>query len=89
MVQIDMDKPVRCIDCPLCVDYDCIIQTRLLRENYTDLREQYKNCPLIPEAVTGCHDCPEYDTEHHYCEKFCRVIRNTVEELRGQNGSEN
>lgn len=88
MIKIDIDKPARCIDCPLCVDYDCILQTRVAGFYTDDLQEQYRHCPMIPETVTGCHDCPEYDTDTHHCEKFCRVIRNTVDELRGMNGSE-
>lgn len=33
-----------------------------------------------------CHDCGEYDKEKHYCPRWCKVIRNTVEEIRS--GSE-
>jgi hypothetical protein len=53
MIQIDIDKPARCIDCPLCVDYDCIIHERITGEYYNGLNEQYAHCPLIPEAVTA------------------------------------
>lgn len=30
----------------------------------------------------SCEDCKEYDSEKHYCPRFCRVIRTTVEELK-------
>lgn len=51
MVQINMDKPARCIDCPLCVDYDCIIHERITGEYYNGLNEQYAHCPLIRNTV--------------------------------------
>lgn len=31
-----------------------------------------------------CHDCKEYDQQKHYCPRFCRVIRETVEELKSK-----
>lgn len=29
-----------------------------------------------------CTDCKEYDSEHHCCSRFNRVIRNTIDELK-------
>ena len=86
MIQIDFDKPARCIECPLCVDYDCILQTRIIGFNAYDLqeilREQYRHCPLIPENPHNwCTDCNEYDHERHCCPRFRDVIFHTVNEL--------
>lgn len=33
------------------------------------------------ELSESCENCNEYDNEKHYCPKFCRVIRETVDEL--------
>lgn len=46
MIQIDIDMPKRCEECPLCVDYDCIIHERITDEYYDTLAEQYAHCPL-------------------------------------------
>ena len=29
-----------------------------------------------------CHDCKEYDKEHHCCHRFTKVIRQTVEDCK-------
>ena len=34
------------------------------------------------EEFEWCHDCKEYDQEKHYCPRWTKVIRNTVEELK-------
>lgn len=82
MIQIDIDKPARCIECPLCVDYDCILQTRVTGFYTDDLQEQYGHCPLIPENPhPWCTDCKEYDHERHCCPRFMDVISQTVDEL--------
>jgi hypothetical protein len=36
----------------------------------------------LPSAQPDCTDCPEYDTERHYCPKYCDVIRRTIEEAK-------
>ena len=46
MVQIDIDMPKQCGECPLCVNYDCIIHKRVTDEYYDILEEQYAHCPL-------------------------------------------
>lgn len=47
MIQIDIEMPKRCEECPLCADYDCIIHERITGEYYDGLNEQYAHCPLI------------------------------------------
>lgn len=44
-------------------------------------------CPLIEVTEPSytdawCHDCSEYDNEHHCCHRWSHVIRKTVEELQ-------
>ena len=53
MIQINMDKPARCIECPLYVDYDCIVLKRVEHEYFDDLYEQYRHCPLHDGTVKG------------------------------------
>ena len=33
------------------------------------------------ELSEDCEDCQEYDSEEHYCPRFCNVIRETVDDL--------
>lgn len=40
------------------------------------LAEEYKPC-----NKPSCKDCEVYDTEKHYCPKWCDVIKHTTEEL--------
>lgn len=35
------------------------------------------------ESFEWCTDCKEYDQEKHCCHRWTKVIRNTVEEIRG------
>lgn len=35
------------------------------------------------ESFEWCADCKEYDQEKHCCHRWTKVIRNTVEEIRG------
>ena len=35
-----------------------------------------------PEADEWCTDCPAYDHEKHYCPRFRKVIRRTVQEIQ-------
>lgn len=37
-----------------------------------------------PEKFEWCHDCKEYDQTQHYCPRWTKVIRRTVEELKAQ-----
>jgi len=37
-----------------------------------------------PRKDEWCHNCKEYDYQKHYCPRFCRVIRKTVEELKSE-----
>jgi hypothetical protein len=64
MIQIDIDMPKRCEECPLCVDYDCIIHERITDEYYDTLAEQYAHCPLnVPSAqpeIIRCHSCKHW-----------------------------
>lgn len=92
MVQIDMEMPATCWECPfglprltgnhfvICMVPGC---NRLMTAQ--DAKEKRaKNCPLIDtgEEFEWCHDCKEYDQEAHCCHRWTKVIRNTVEELR-------
>ena len=36
----------------------------------------------LPSAQQDCTECEEYDTERHYCPRYCDVIRETVEEVQ-------
>ena len=36
----------------------------------------------LPSAQQDCTECEEYDTERHYCPRYCDVIRQTVEEAK-------
>ena len=45
------------------------------------------DCPLVEVSEPSytdawCHDCSEYDNEHHCCHRWSHVIRKTVEELQ-------
>lgn len=47
MIQIDINRPTNCDDCPFCFDYDCIIHERVTHEYYDGSQEQYSHCPLM------------------------------------------
>ncbi len=36
---------------------------------------------LKDELAEDCEDCQEYDTEKHYCPRYCKVIRETLDEM--------
>ena len=36
----------------------------------------------LPAAQQDCTECEEYDTERHYCPRYCDVIRQTLEEAK-------
>lgn len=40
--------------------------------------------PVYPELDESCGDCPVYDKEKHNCPRFCRVIPETIKELKQQ-----
>ena len=54
------------------------------------LAEEYKHCDFCylgspceyqnPEI--SCEKCIEYDTEEHCCPKFCKVITDTIQEMK-------
>lgn len=48
--------------------------------------------PVTPEPCTEdyptCTECEHYDSEKHYCPRFCQVMKDTVEELKEQNNSQ-
>ena len=55
--------------------FSCAINLAI--ENVNQLAEKYEDC------VKMCSkDCEVYDKENHYCPKWCKVIRETVEELK-------
>ena len=61
-----------------------------IRSGFESLYNQRKEAfamaikALEQEAQTfeWCHDCSEYDQDKHYCPRFNKVIRNTVEETK-------
>lgn len=46
-----------------------------------DIINEAENKVLEKEFSEWCTDCKEYDKEKHYCERYCKVIRSSVEEL--------
>lgn len=49
MVQIDMNKPQACTECPMCSyeDDSCVLQSKY-RPTW---EEQYEHCPLVEAVV--------------------------------------
>ena len=46
--------------------------------------DKIKSLPSAEEeSFEWCTDCKEYDQEKHCCPRWTKVIRNTVEEIRG------
>lgn len=41
-----------------------------------------------PELNEWCHDCKEYDQEHHCCPRWNRVIKTTLEEAQPEKPTE-
>lgn len=59
------------------------------REKYEWGLELIESCISDMEELSSaqpedCTDCREYDHERHNCPKWCKVIRNTVEELKAE-----
>lgn len=53
--------------------------------NIAFLCELEKDLPSAQsEEFEWCHDCKEYDQDKHYCPRWTKVIRKTVEELKAQ-----
>lgn len=50
--------------------YDEVVQI------VNQLAEEYKHC-----IKSSCSNCEVYDTEKHYCPKWCDVIKGTVAEI--------
>lgn len=60
------------------------------KEIVNQLAEEYKHCDLCylgspceyqnPEI--SCEKCIEYDTEENCCPKFCKVITDTIQEMK-------
>ena len=49
------------------------------------ITDRIKRLPSVhPGCDEWCTDCKEYDQQKHYCPRFCRVIRKTVEELKSE-----
>ena len=36
----------------------------------------------LPSAQQDCIECPDYDHERHYCPRYCKTIRQTLEEAK-------
>ena len=75
-------------------DNPMITRNYILRKDAIEivnqLAEGYKHCDLCylgspceyqnPEI--SCEKCIEYDTEEHCCPKFCKVITDTIQEMK-------
>lgn len=64
-----------CPDKDKCPDVDFICPDR-------ELFRMIK--PAYPDLDESCEDCPVYDKEKHNCPRFCRVIPETIKELKQQ-----
>ena len=50
---------------------------------YPKWRKYFCELPSAqPDTDEWCHDCKEYDKEHHCCPRWNRVIRTTLEEAQ-------
>lgn len=56
---------------------------------YRDGYHVYKTLSKLPPAQPAidewCTDCKEYDHEHHCCPRWNRVIRTTLNDMKGEN----
>ena len=43
-------------------------------------KELVEELPTIPQTEEYCDTCKEYDTENHYCHRFSRVIKDTLDD---------
>lgn len=51
--------------------------------NITSIQDILRHLPSAqPDTDEWCHDCKEYDKEHHCCPRWNRVIRTTLEEAQ-------
>lgn len=74
-------------DAILCLDDDIYIEGKENAEAVADyVNRVRKRLDKLPahEKDEWCTDCKEYDYQKHYCPRFCRVIRKTVEELKSE-----
>ena len=55
------------INCHFLLESTCRLQEEVLEKEFSE----------------WCHDCKEYDKEKHHCPRWCKVIRTTVEEIKG------
>ena len=69
------------MECPYRHPGGCMHQ--LARDALILLKEQETK-----ELSESCDNCDEYDKEKHYCPKFCRVIRETIDEMKKQKEEE-
>lgn len=44
--------------------------------------EALRQPSVQPDTDEWCHDCKEYDQEHHCCPRWNRVIKTTLEEAQ-------
>lgn len=88
MIQVDIDMPKRCEECPLCVDYDCIIHERVTDEYYDTTSEQYAHCPLtMPSAQPDLQQtCNNLATDSISIEKLLTFYERRAKELKGVYG---
>ena len=72
MIQIDMQMPTNCLDCPACNEYlMCAIPVNGRKWGENDVREFGQGrpewCPL--KEHVRCKDCKHYDVDNLYCDK--------------------
>ena len=52
---------------------------------YAELHDMVSMLPSAqPETDSFCTDCKEYDQERHFCPRFDRVIKKTIEEMKAE-----
>ena len=83
----EVDSPAKsdCIERQAAIDaiVAWTVEDRPDVEMPTDLIDRIKALPTAqPELNEWCHDCKEYDKEHHCCPRWNRVIRTTLEEAQ-------
>ena len=63
-----------------CYDTEAVTYTN--GNEYISYDQALDLIETLPSAQQDCTECPEYDTERHYCPKYCDVIRRTLEEAK-------
>lgn len=88
-----IDKPSKCDDC---ISRQAVIEVikdyaSMLWKKYYEpfpestILEMIQELPSVPAEQTHeewCTDCKEYDQEQHCCHRYCKVIRQTVDEIK-------